>query len=100
MQCPPTPVPGVNGVNPYGLVEAASMTSWTSTPRLALTSAISLASAMLTARKVFSYSFVSSAASGELTWWTSLVMWPTMAAARRVHSGVTPPITRGTDSWV
>ena len=32
MQCPPTPTPGLNGMNPYGLDDAASITSWTLSP--------------------------------------------------------------------
>ena len=67
MQWPPRPGPGVNFMNPKGLVAAASMTSHTSTPSLSHTMAISLASPMFTVRKVFSKSFVSSATSGEDT---------------------------------
>ncbi len=67
MQCPPTPGPGVNFMKPKGLVAAASMTSQTSTASLSQTIAISFTMAMLTDRKVFSSSFTSSAASGELT---------------------------------
>ena len=67
MQCPPTPGPGVNFMNPKGFVAAASMTSQTSTPSLSHTIAISFARPMFTDRKVFSSSFASSAASGEET---------------------------------
>ena len=56
-------------MNPYGLVAAASITSMGSSPRCPQASANSLASEMLTARKVFSSSFTISAASGEATVW-------------------------------
>ena len=67
MQCPPMPGPGVNFMKPNGLVAAASMTSHTSTPRRSQMIAISFTSPMFTERKVFSRSFVSSAASGDDT---------------------------------
>ncbi len=54
MQWPPIPGPGENGMNPNGLVAAASMTSHTLTFRWWQIMASSLASAMLTLRKVFS----------------------------------------------
>jgi hypothetical protein len=67
MQCPPTPGPGVKAMKPNGLVAAASMTSHTSMPSSWQTVAISLTSAMLTCRKVFSSSLASSAARAEET---------------------------------
>ena len=51
-------------MKPNGLVEAASITSQTSTPSLSQSCASSLTRAMLTERKMFSSSFDSSAASG------------------------------------
>jgi hypothetical protein len=63
MQWPPSPGPGVNFMKPNGLVAAASTTSQTSTPSLSHACASSLARAMLIMRKVFSYTFTSSAAS-------------------------------------
>ncbi len=54
-------------MKPNGLVEAASTTSQTSIPIRSQSWASSLTSAMLTERKMFSSSFVSSAASGEET---------------------------------
>ncbi len=66
-QCPPTPGPGVNRMNPNGLVEAASIASHTSMPRSSANMASSLTSAMLTCRNVFSSSLVSSASRGEET---------------------------------
>ena len=67
MQCPPTPGPGNAARKPYGLVAAASVTSMGSNPSVPHTSLNSLANARVTARKMFSYSLVNSAASGELT---------------------------------
>ena len=66
-QWPPSPGPGVKGMNPYGLVAAASTTSQTSRPIRWQSMASSLTRAMLTERKMFSRSLVSSAASHELT---------------------------------
>ena len=60
-QWPPTPGPGVKRMKPNGLVEAASMASQTSMPRSPANMASSLTRAMLTWRKVFSSSLVSSA---------------------------------------
>ncbi len=54
-------------MNPNGLVAAASMTSQAEMLSRPHTSASSLASAMLTCRKVFSYSFTISATVGEET---------------------------------
>src|SRR2546430_4455853 len=67
MQCPPTPGPGVNFMNPNGLVAAASITSHTSTPSFSHTIAISLTRPMLTLRNVFSRILTSSAASVDET---------------------------------
>ena len=63
MQCPPMPGPGVNFMNPKGLVAAASMTSQMLTPSLSHTIAISFTSPMFTDRNVFSSSLTSSAVS-------------------------------------
>ena len=52
---------------PNGFEAAASITSQTSMPRRSQSIAISLTSAMLTERKMFSSSFRGSAASGVLT---------------------------------
>ena len=67
MQWPPSPGPGLKLMKPNGFVSAASTTSQTSMSIRSHSCASSLTSAMLTARKMFSRSFVSSAASGELT---------------------------------
>ena len=67
MQCPPRPGPGVNRMNPNGLVPAASITSHASRSSLSHMSRSSFASPMLTARNVFSRSLTISAASGEDT---------------------------------
>ncbi len=75
MQWPPSPGPGLKLMNPNGLVAAASITSQTSIPIRPQRRASSLTSAMLTERKMFSSSFVSSAASGEetsITWSTAV----------------------------
>ena len=96
MQCPPTPGPGVNRMNPNGFVAAASMTSQTSRPIRSHSSASWLTNAMLTLRKTFSRSFASSAASGDdsSTTWSLIVA--SSAAARCVASGVVAPTSRGT----
>src|SRR5579859_3140790 len=70
MQWPPRPGPGLKLMNPNGLVAAASTTSQTSIPIRSQSCASSFTSAMLTERKMFSSSFVSSAASGDETGWT------------------------------
>ena len=74
MQCPPSPGPGVNFMNPNGLVAAASITSHTFSPMRSHSSASSFTSAILTERKTFSNSLVSSAARGDETGTTRLVM--------------------------
>ncbi len=61
------PGPGSKRMNPYGLVEAASTTSQMSMPMRSHRIAISLTRAMLTERKMFSRSFVSSAESVVVT---------------------------------
>src|SRR6266568_1727531 len=53
MQCPPTPGPGLKGMNPNGLVAAASITSHRFTPSSWQNTAISLTKAIFTWRKVF-----------------------------------------------
>ena len=58
------PGPGSKRMNPYGLVDAASITSQMSMPMRSARIASSLTSAMLTDRKMFSSSFESSATSG------------------------------------
>ena len=67
MQWPPRPGPGLNDMKPNGFVAAASMTSQTSMSIRSQSCASSLTSAMFTERKMFSRSFVSSAASGDET---------------------------------
>ena len=64
MQWPPRPGPGLKRMKPNGFVAAASTTSQMSIPIRSHSWASSLTSAMLTERKMFSSSFVSSAASG------------------------------------
>ena len=66
------PGPGLNDMKPYGLVAAAATTSQTSMAMRSHNMAISLTSAMLTERKMFSRSFVSSATSSVETGTTSL----------------------------
>ena len=85
-------------MNPYGLVAAAVITSMTSTSSSRAESENSLASAMLTARNVFSTSLVISAASGEDTVCIALAVCRNSSAAREVHAAVTPPTTRGVRS--
>ena len=67
MQWPPRPGPGWKDMNPNGFVAAASTTSQTSMSIRSQSCASSLTSAMFTERKMFSRSFVSSAASGDDT---------------------------------
>ena len=61
---PAEPGPGLNDMKPKGFVAAASTTSHTSMSIRSQSCASSLTSAMFTERKMFSSSFVSSAASG------------------------------------
>jgi hypothetical protein len=82
-------------MNPNGLVAAASITSQTSMPIRSHSIASSLTSAMLTLRKMFSSSLVSSATSGLVTGTRVSQATPYRSIARRVHSGVRPPITFG-----
>ena len=63
-------------MKPYGLVAAASTTSQTSMSIRSHSIASSLTSAMFTARKMFSSSLVSSAASGVETSTTSSQISP------------------------
>ena len=77
---------------------AARVTSIGSSSSAPHASANSLASARLTARNVFSYSFVASAASVELTTYTSLVIRLMILAPLVAHSAVMPPTTRGVSS--
>ena len=70
MQWPPSPGPGWKLMKPKGLVAAAPITSQTSMLIRSQSCASSLTRAMLTERKMFSSSFVSSAASGDDTGWT------------------------------
>ena len=74
-QCPPTPGPGVNRMNPNGFEEAASIASHTSMSRSWAYMASSLTRAMLTCRNVFSTSLASSASRGEdtTTVWSTIV---------------------------
>ena len=67
MQWPPRPGPGLKLMNPNGFVAAASMTSQKSIFIRSQSCASSLTSAMLTERKMFSSSLVSSADSGDVT---------------------------------
>ena len=57
MQWPPIPGPGQKGMNPKGLVAAASITSQMSMPIRSARMASSLTSAMLTERNMFSSIF-------------------------------------------
>ncbi len=76
MQCPPSPGPGLNDMKPNGFVAAASITSQTSISIRSQSCASSLTSAMFTERKMFSSSFVSSAASGVETVCTVSIAFP------------------------
>ena len=96
MQWPPRPGPGWKGMKPNGLVAAASTTSQMSIPIRSQSWASSLTSAMLTDRKMFSSSFVSSAASGEVTRWIVSIAVPYSAAAASVEAASIPPTTFGT----
>ena len=88
MQWPPTPGPGVNFMNPNGLVAAASMTSQTSRSIRSHRSASWLTNAMFTLRKMFSRSLAISAASGEESSTTRSLILARSVAARFVASGV------------
>ncbi len=70
------PGPGSKRMNPNGFVAAASTISQMSRPIRSASIASSLTSAMLTERKMFSSSFVISAASGEDTGTSSSHTWP------------------------
>jgi len=79
-------------MKPYGFVAAASMTSQTSMPMRSHSLAISLASAMFTARKMFSSSFASSGVETRTIVSRSSSY---SAAARSRHPAVNPPPTFG-----
>ena len=96
MQWPPRPGPGSKRMKPNGFVAAASTTSQMSIPIRSQSCASSLTSAMLTERKMFSSSFVSSAASGVETRWTLSIALPYSAAAASVDASLIPPTTFGT----
>jgi hypothetical protein len=77
------------------VVDAASITSQISIPIRSVSSASSLTRAMLTARKMFSSSFVSSATSGVPT---RMILSQTIrytASAASPQASVSPPITFG-----
>ncbi len=82
-------------MKPNGLVAAAPTTSQTSICIRSQSCASSFTSAMLTERKMFSRSFVSSAASGDETGWTVSRALPYSSAARSVQAGVIPPTIFG-----
>ena len=75
MQWPPQPGPGLKRMKPNGFVEAASRTSQTSIPIRSKTILSSLTSAMFTARKMFSTSFVASAARADETRTVRAITW-------------------------
>ena len=83
-------------MKPNGFVAAASTTSQKSIFIRSQSCASSLTSAMLTERKMFSSSFVSSAASGVVTRCTVSTAEPYSSAARSVHASVIPPTILGT----
>ena len=64
MQWPPTPMLGINGISPKGLVEAAFNVSDAVNPKWNKIFENSFTSAMLTCLNVFSKIFAASAASG------------------------------------
>ena len=82
-------------MNPNGLVAAASMTSQMSIPRRSQSIASSLTRAMLTERKMFSSSFVSSAGLGTGDAHDLVADLAVELAARSVHSSVRPPTIFG-----
>ena len=91
------PGPGRKGMNPNGLVAAASMTSQTSRPIRSHSSASWLTSAMLTLRNTFSSSLASSAASGDESSWTVVVdAAQQRGGARGALPASMPPTRRGT----
>ena len=90
MQCPPSPGPGLKDMKPKGFVAAASMTSQTSMFIRSQSCASSLTSAMFTERKMFSRSFVSSAASGDETGCTLSIAAPYSADGRGGRALVDP----------
>ena len=96
MQWPPRPGPGLKLMKPNGFVAAASTTSQKSIFIRSQSCASSLTSAMLTERKMFSSSLVSSAASGDVTRCTVSTAEPYSSAARSVHASVIPPTILGT----
>src|SRR3990172_68614 len=100
MQCPPRPGPGVNFINPNGLVAAASITSQTSTPNRSQMIANSFTNPILIMRKVFSSSLAISATSVVVTVTTVLIAWLYHAAATSLQAGVMPPTTLGVLSVV
>ena len=67
IQCPPTPTPGLKGMKPYGLDDAASITSWIFTPLSENNWVSSFIKAIFTSLNTFSNSFAASAISGEET---------------------------------
>ena len=67
MQWPPTPTPGLNGINPYGFDDAAVTTLFTSNPAVPHSIVNSLMSQIFTNLKVFSSNFAASAISGVST---------------------------------
>ena len=95
MQCPPRPGPGTKGMKPNGLVDAAWMTSQTSSPIRSQSTFISLTRAMLTQRKMFSWSLASSATRVLDTGITLSTAAPYRAWATSRHPGVWPPTSLG-----
>ena len=95
MQWPPRPGPGLKDMKPNGFVAAASTTSQTSMPIRSQSCASSFTSAMFTERKMFSSSFVSSAASGVDTTCTSSTALRYSAAAASAEASSTPPTIFG-----
>ena len=96
MQWPPTPGPGVNFMNPNGLVAAAPITSHTSRCMRSHRRASWFTKAMLMLRKTFSRSLAISAASGLDISTTSSLIRASSFAARCVPSAVVAPTRRGT----
>ena len=82
-------------MNPNGFVAAALITSQTSMPIRSQSRASWLTRAMFTFRKTFSSSFASSAASGDESSWTVVLIPRRSSAARAVPAGVRPPTSRG-----
>ena len=94
MQCPPTPGPGVNFMNPKGLVAAARSPPRRRDPSARRAGRVEFTNAMLILRKTFSSSFASSAASGDDSSTTRSLMLARRAARPACPCGRRPDQAR------